>query len=228
MVDAEVQYDAYGLPYLSGKTLKGLLNAACAEVLYGLQSSGCALELWQEAADFLFGQPGSGGEMAKMQVGDAQLPADLRACIQEEFRTLSVKHQHKPTTLEAEWGRLRKKNLETLTDVRRQTAMDGKTGAPKHNSLRAMRVIVRETLFVAELNFNQQPDPRAKQLLAAVVCALTRVGTSRNRGLGRVKVALFDQPMYRWDADKPVAVQAVTSNWLAKFAEEVRRECADV
>ena len=72
LVDAEVRHDRYGLPYLGGKTLKGLLGAACAEVLSALEKSEVSdLPDWQEAAAFLFGVPGSGLEHAgKLKVGD--------------------------------------------------------------------------------------------------------------------------------------------------------------
>ncbi len=33
LINAEVQHDESGLPYLGGKTLKGLLGATCSDIL---------------------------------------------------------------------------------------------------------------------------------------------------------------------------------------------------
>src|SRR3990172_4158071 len=76
LVDAEVQHDEYGLPYLSGKNLKGLLGAECAEILFALEHSRPGtMDGWKAAAQHLFGEPGSGvDETGLMRVGDACLP----------------------------------------------------------------------------------------------------------------------------------------------------------
>jgi CRISPR/Cas system CSM-associated protein Csm3 (group 7 of RAMP superfamily) len=83
--------------------------------------------------------------------------------------------------------------LESLTAIRRQTAVDEKTGAPEEGSLRSMRVVLRNTPFVAELHFDEDPDQTAKALLAACVLSLRRAGTGRNRGRGRLTARLYDQ-----------------------------------
>lgn len=221
LVDAEVQHDEYGLPYLGGKTLKGLLGAACAEILFALEQSNHArLAEWQQAARFLFGDPGSRAEaMAQMQVSDAQLPEDLRAMIMEEFRLLGNRADK-----EKEWGLKRTANLNSLTALRRQTAMDPKTGAPLPNSLRAMRVILRNTFFVARLDFRVPPTAYARQLLSASVKAFRRAGTGRNRGRGWLQADLYDQPFYNWETNQPIEAEAITSSWFAEFAQEVRGE----
>ena len=106
VVDAEVQHDDYGLPYLSGKTLKGLLGAECAEILFGLrQAKPDQLADWKAAAEKLFGSPGSAAESGLMRVGDARLPRSLRSVIAAEFVSLG----------EAERGEYRRRTLESLT-----------------------------------------------------------------------------------------------------------------
>lgn len=42
MVDSEVQHDSYGLPYLGGRTIKGLLGEECASILFALRQQGKA------------------------------------------------------------------------------------------------------------------------------------------------------------------------------------------
>ncbi|MEM9775351.1 MAG: RAMP superfamily CRISPR-associated protein, partial [Chloroflexota bacterium] len=125
VVDAEVQHDEYGLPFMSGKTLKGLLTASCAEILDSLILAGNQMG-WQAPASRLFGSPGhKTDDMGNLHVSDARLPEYVRAQIMAD-QTLS-----------------RQKVLESLTSIRTHTAIDPETGAPKDHSLRSMRVILR-------------------------------------------------------------------------------------
>lgn len=209
LVDADVQHDEYGLPYLGGKTLKGLLAAECAEILYALrETQNPHLADWEKAAQFLFGSPGSRADkMGCMIVGNAQLPEDLRAWIQADFRFLS----------ESEKGKKQRVNLDSLTALRRQTAIDEQSGAAKDNTLRTMRVIVHGVTFVAQLDFAEPVSERACWLLAACIQAFHRAGTGRNRGRGRLQANLYEQP----GTDEPVT-------WFTRFAEEVRRESSHI
>jgi hypothetical protein len=200
VVDAEVQHDDYGLPYLSGKTLKGLLGAECAEVLFALrQKNGRDMIPWEQAAARLFGGPGSTeAETGQMHVGDACLPASLRGALAAEFAPLSKTAQ----------GRQQRANLESLTAVRRQTAMEAETGAPKKNTLRTMRVILRDIRFTATLTFSFEIDRAEyvldRALLAACVKAFRRAGAGRNRGRGRLRAEL-------------------SADWFALFEQEARK-----
>ncbi len=228
LVDAEVQHDEYGLPFLGGKTLKGLLCAECAEVLFALERCGCGrMEDWRQSARLLFGDPGSRAEdVATMRVGDARIPDGLRCAIKEEF--LPVLQIHDKERREREWGLKRMANLESLTALRRQTAINPETGAPQRNALRAMRVIVRDTPFVARLDFGRSPDDRSRWLLAACVKAFHRAGTGRNRGRGRLRADLYERGIYEMVSDRPVPAPPVTPSWFEAFVKEVRYECADI
>lgn len=179
LVDAEVQHDEYGLPYLGGRALKGLLGAECADILFALEHARPQqLKRWKKAEQALFGQSGAAlqGE-AILCVGAAQLPADLRAAIAQDVRRNRI---------------TRAQVLETLTAFRRQTAMDPETGAPQEKTLRTMRVILRHTPFEARLDFAQKPGPDDLALMAACVKAFRRAGTERNRGRGRLTAELYD------------------------------------
>jgi CRISPR/Cas system CSM-associated protein Csm3 (group 7 of RAMP superfamily) len=81
--------------------------------------------------------------------------------------------------------------LETLTTLRRQTAMDAVTGAPQQETLRTIRVVLRNTTFTARLDFLAEPSDDDKAFLVACVKGLRRVGGNRNRGLGRVVCDLY-------------------------------------
>ena len=142
LVDAEVEHDRHGTPYMHGRTLKGR-----------------AIE-----------------DKANMRVSNASLPNDLRAAI----------------VADVEAGKYAAADvLESLTTIRRQTAMDA-TGKPDPGSLRAMRAVLRQTTFEADLSFAEPPTQDDLALLAACVAALRCVGMGRNRGRGRVAARLID------------------------------------
>jgi hypothetical protein len=210
VVDGEVQHDPYGLPYLHGKTLKGLLSAAADELLDALgRATPDRLAHWQAQKDSLFGRPGSRwADMGALHVGDATLPQDLRdylAWEQDEMQR-----------------RTRAKTLEALTAVRRATAMDYETGAPRTETLRAMRVIVRDTPFTARLDFADGPTPDQRAFLAACVMALRRAGSGRNRGRGQVTLDLYESPPDAYTAqDGPP--QPITAQWFAPLRQELSR-----
>ncbi len=174
LVDAEVQHDEYGLPYFGGRALKGLLVEACADILFVLKNQ----QRWEQAAQNLFGCPGSDTDsQGWLRVGNAALPDELRAVIQNGI----------------ERGELtREQVLDSLTTIRRQTAVDVETSAPQKETLRAMRVIVRETPFVSRLGFSAMPGTDELALLSACIKALRRIGMGRNRGRGEIVACLCD------------------------------------
>lgn len=224
LVDAEVQHDEYGLPFLSGRTLKGLLGAECAEVKYAINQCGADVGSWVDAFNFLFGAPGSRNEAGHLRVGDAQLPEDLRLSLKREHDDIqSMPDEGKRKAQLARW---RRGNLESLTALRRQTAVDTETSAPLRNTLRTMRVIIRETVFVAQLDLLAEPKSLALPLLAAGVQAFHRAGTGRNRGRGRLHAELYTQALY--SVGTTVEPQPITDNWFSQFIQEVRRASADV
>jgi hypothetical protein len=186
LVDAEVEHDAYGLPYLRGRTLKGLLVEACANLLFSLRQFMPAVRYapWEEAARTLFGVPGGfdtledeaprPGTAAGLHIGDARLPRALRSAVQVDVAA----QRYTPADV-----------LASLTAIRRQTAMDA-SGVPEPGSLRSVRVLLRGLSLTAPLYFVDPPGERDLALLAACARALRRVGTARNRGRGRVLVEL--------------------------------------
>lgn len=200
LINAEVQHDDNGFPYMGGKTLKGLLGAACGEIIFAMKQNN-TLGNWEEAAQRLFGGPGSGrDEAATLHVGDAQLPDDLRTVVADEVR-------HGKVT--------REEVLDSLTALRRQTAMNAATGAPQQESLRTIRVILREMTFTARLDFFSDPKAGDLPLLAACVRGLKRAGSNRNRGLGRLEVALYETNPT--EGGKPV-----THIYFDRFSEIVK------
>lgn len=178
LVDAEVEHDTYGLPFLRGRTLKGLLVEECSNILYSLDRHKQYSE-FERAARRLFGSPGSSLDTAGiLRVGVAQLPQDLCEAVQAAINAKTF------TATDV---------LESLTAIRRQTAVDVSSGTPDEGSLRAMRVILRETHFTAQLDFVDEPSDTELALLTACVKGFQRAGTGRNRGRGRLKAWLKDE-----------------------------------
>jgi hypothetical protein len=157
--------------------LKGLLAEECAN-LVALLEPGTAAGKWRARQEHLFGTGGSSlAGRGILHVGDAQLPASLRALVQSEIEKRRLTPQEV---------------LESLTGIRRQTAMN-EYGGTESGTLRAMRVIVRDTVFEAELTFEIEPSPEEWSLLAATVLALRRAGTGRNRGRGWLQAELGNE-----------------------------------
>lgn len=170
LVDVEIEHDAYGCPFIGGRTLKGLLVEEWANLRFALGQT----DAWDDIATVLFGRIGATGDGdAQMRVGAAALPPDLCTAIRKDN---IPSHQI----------------LASLTAIRRQTSINAQTGAPQEGSLRAMRVLLRETALIATLDFNQTLEDKecTLGLLAACVLAVRRGGTGRNRGRGRLSMLL--------------------------------------
>lgn len=195
-VGVEIDHDQYGFPYLNGRALKGLLREEWHNIRFALGNRSVA---FNDAAIYLFGRIGAtSAGTAAMQVGSATLPPTLMTKV----------HQYKLP---------REEVLAALTAIRRQTAIDAKTGAPEPFSLRAMRVLLRGTPLIAPLDFSLKPEPRARALLAACVLGVRRGGVLRNRGRGRMELLLHEQPPIDYDND------SFTKDCFASFAQEVRK-----
>lgn len=181
-VDQEVEHDRYGLPYLRGRAVRGLLAEETKSLLFALGEK--PAEKWRVSCHRLFGEAGRMMDDPRygiLSVGDASLPERLRRLMAYAVQ----KEQLTPDEI-----------LNSMTAIRRQTAMTS-FGAPEPTSLRAMRVVLRETWFQARLTFREEPTPLDLALLTAATLALRRVGTGRNRGRGRVRAWLEDDEWTR-------------------------------
>lgn len=183
LVDHEIEHDPNGFPYLRGRTLKGLLSEEC-DNLIAVLSPESVRQHWQKVACKLFGKPGSTLETeSQMNVGDACLPLKLRQAVANQMK----QRNNKLTRVDI---------LESLTAIRRQTAIDPTTGTADEKSLRSSRVILRELEFTADLSFVEKPSDDTTTLLSVGTLALRRMGSGRHRGRGHVQCRLFDPDSY--------------------------------
>ncbi|MEO0687160.1 MAG: RAMP superfamily CRISPR-associated protein [Cyanobacteria bacterium J06649_11] len=183
LIDQEVEHDYSGFPYLRGRTLKGLLSEECDNLIMVLPSN--IRSYWENIACILFGSSGSNlDNIGIMHVGNACLPEDLR-----EVVTWQIQNQEL-TSIDI---------LNSLTTVRRQTAIDSVTGVADEGSLRSFRVVIRKLEFNADLLFKTQPSDEVLSLLSIGTLALRRIGSGRNRGRGNVKCTLHEYDNYEED-----------------------------
>jgi CRISPR/Cas system CSM-associated protein Csm3 (group 7 of RAMP superfamily) len=176
LIDREIEHDRYGFPFMGGRTLKGLLREECDNLIVTLDETQAE---WKQIACKLFGIDGSGSEtIGKVHFGDAQLPKDLREAIAYQID-----------------GEMLNKAevLDSLTAIRRQTAIDERSGTADEGSLRSFRVVIRELRFTADLNFAIDPTDEMLSLLAVGALSLRYAGSGRNRGRGHIRCRLLDK-----------------------------------
>jgi|CXWK01.1.fsa_nt_gi hypothetical protein len=184
LIDREVEHDRFGLPYLRGRTLKGLVSEEADNLLFVLERLGRLTPEWTAARQGLFGRPGSAtDDRGRLRFGHAELPAAVREAVL--------------TIPDAGTDSNRLLVLESLTAIRRQTAIESDEkhyGVPAEGSLRSMRVILRQTPFEARLlsEVGLEKTPFDLALLAAAMMAFRRAGTGRNRGRGKLFADLLD------------------------------------
>lgn len=173
-VDIEIEHDELGLPYLSGKTLRGLIRDSW------LTMSGCFPELY-EAGLRVWGPVGDLAEISILRFGDAQVDALVR-----EWIAWAEHRDHHPL-----WSLA---VLEALTDTRIQTSEERSTGAPAETTLRSVRVALRTLRLSSPVAWISQPKLEDLRCLALSVLGVRHAGLGRNRGRGFVRLLLNGDP----------------------------------
>jgi len=173
LVDSEVEHDASGLPFIGGKTLRGLLRDSW------LSMSGQFTALAASALR-IHGASGEAlSESAVLRVGDAMLAAEVRAWV-----SYAVERKDSPLAPALV--------LEALTAIRSRTAESRESGAPERGTLRSSRVVRRGLRFWAKLSWlsGYQPTTEDVECLALSALATRHAGLGRNRGAGFIRVTL--------------------------------------
>jgi hypothetical protein len=172
VVDVEVEHDPnLGLPLIRARTLRGLLLDAWLSMAPHFPELA-------PSAERVFGVEGSLSESTALRIEDGRLGQDLHDWVRQALARDTGASS--PATI-----------LGLLTDIRRQTARDRATGAPRAATLRATRVVLRDLVFSARLTWlGGTPEPEQRRVLALAALATRHGGLGRNRGRGFLQVYL--------------------------------------
>lgn len=163
-IDSDVCYDSYGLPFIPAKRIRGCLREAALE----LRDFGKDIKVEE-----LFGSKGN--SKAAFVLGNAKLKnydthvMQLRNCSKTEYT-------HQQTV------------LDQFTYVRYQTRIEKATGTAEDTSLRAIRVMKKRLVFVADI----EVDPQYEENISMCCRNLRSMGMNRTRGMGEVSVRFVD------------------------------------
>lgn len=172
LLDAIVQRDPIGLPYLPGRTLKGLLRDA----VHCWESYGAYTQ--PQVTDQLFGVLGTDGNTTTpgiLRIGSARLDNAFIHEIQQAYMNTGTQQQAKQL-------------ISCLYHQHYNTKIDAQTGTAEDKSLRSMELTVPLTLYAdIRLIENTQTSllPHAFDLLSQAFPMVKAVGKLKNRGLGR-------------------------------------------
>lgn len=178
LIDSLAHKDAKGLPYLPGRTVKGLLRDA----VYRLEQWG---HTPNHLTHCLFGSVGVEEGITRMQtnpgalrISDASLPENERIWLAQD------------NDIGAELRSALYQQIST-------TAIEYKSGTAKFGSLRSVEVVVPlkleaqiEITKPSQLEGNPEITNKWLDYLKLALPLIRAIGTSRSRGLGRVKVGI--------------------------------------
>ncbi|SKA51881.1 RAMP superfamily CRISPR-associated protein [Photobacterium toruni] len=163
--DSLMLKDGAGLPYVPGKSIKGLFREAFMQAAENHWFDGA---LDETAICTLFGQEGNNTfTQGTLHFSSATLSEPEQAYFHENAQSVAQ-----------------------LFRVVQSTAIDFKTGVAKNTSLRALEVAVPMDL---QASVSWEANPYQQQLvswLSACSCLILALGAKRHRGLGVVRVDL--------------------------------------
>lgn len=176
-LDALVEKDEHGLPFIPGKTVKGLFRDAFFK-----------LDAWsnQSHTDLLFGIRTAEGEKTRDETQAGILRFSNLHLIERDY-------------LIEQDANNENKLIPHLFQTQASTAIDEKTGSAKEKSLRMIEVVVPVTLIgeidylppIADSEWGQKQQALVEILpnqLATAASLITHIGANKNRGMGRVRL----------------------------------------
>jgi len=171
IVDIEIQYDKYGIPYIPTKRIKGILREEAME----LASLGQGAT--ESDAKKLFGSPGD-SDSGPLWMGNGEIVGKdsfVNKLLQKKESLDSKKKGYSdllaPLAVKA-----------MFTTVRAQTAIN-EEGVADMETLRISRVIRRGNIFRFPVKLK---DGYNEKLFTDAVRCVRHIGSNRNRGLGWV------------------------------------------
>lgn len=157
MVDTDIEYDSFGIPYISAKRLKGCLR----ESAFLLREWG-----WKVPIEEIFGERGN--RRGNLRLGNARVEGYSQYCLEiMQRRNSGDVHPQKV--------------LQFFSYIRTQTAMED--GVAKEGSLRVIRALKKGLIFEAEAEIE---DIYAQSMKEICNCT-RNMGLNRTRGMGKLK-----------------------------------------
>lgn len=160
LVDMDVIYDEYGIPYIPAKRIKGCIREAALE----MQELGV---ISAEEYHRLFGREGN--QKSTFWLSNAYIK-DYKQIL-SDLQKFQVKELVTPQNV-----------LEQYTSMRTQTAVNLENGVADKTSLRTMRVVNKGLVFEAECAVKEEDKKNFRNAASLV----KHMGVSRTRGLGLV------------------------------------------
>jgi len=177
-VDVDILYDAYGFPYINGKTLKGKL-AEMATVFVNMINSIPELkehgEYYQRKKETLFGVANKYYHN-KLKFSDCEISKNVREYFIAHMESSNIS----PNEI-----------LEALTHMETITSIDYDKGAAKKNSLRSYRIVNRGIALYSVILSPAKLDDDEKIILSSACSLLRHIGSYETKGKGHVEVSLF-------------------------------------
>ena len=165
LVDQDVVFDDYGIPYIPAKRLKGCMR----EIFLEMTDMGIFdISEYQD----LFGKEGNSN--SKFSLSNAYV--DNYDEMVEDIRGIEDGVISSPQRV-----------LEQFAYVRTQTALN-ECGSADDKSLRTMRVVKRGLVFFADLTVDENIKEEAKAHLCRAAEMVKHIGLARTRGLGLIKI----------------------------------------
>jgi len=166
-LDADVKYDKFGLPYLPGKTFKGLLRESAVEVC---EIRGETETETEKVINTLFGKVGD-SKSGSLQFNNLRLT---------DYNTIKGDLVQLP--------KLTSKIVQSyFTVIRKQTTID-ENDVAADKSLRTYRLIRKDQEFAGEIGNTENIDDAYNKILEQALVNIRYIGTRRNRGFGKVRI----------------------------------------
>lgn len=182
VIDSDICYDDFGLPYIPAKRLKGCMRESAQSILYDFIS--------QEDVEKLFGAAGE-KSCGLLAINNARITNYDK--IVEELKAL------KKNGSEVVAYSSQQEILKQFTQIKAQTSID-ENGVADDNTLRYTRVVKQYSpitnkplVFETEITL-MQATTDLEEILEKIALATRNIGMHRNRGMGSVTCKLvFDK-----------------------------------
>lgn len=184
VIDSDISYNKNGIPYISGRRLKGCMKEA-AEML-GIDN---------DILEKIFGKNGN-NDISGITIGDAY------PCGWLEINK-SIDKLNEDNIISG--GYINQQSiLELFTTIKAQTEIEKEIGVAKENSLRFTRIVEKNNpidgknmVFEADISLSTEEKETGnikieniEKELEKIIKATRHIGYMRNRGMGNVKIEL--------------------------------------